>query len=214
MKKILIFILLGMGVQTAHAQVFREPMHISSEVTIDSAGNGIFEMSGKLNAQQWQTWNYAYGAGNASNLKRNIERTLSAFYVYDFEYMPNEMDRSFRVRYKAKGVVQYLGKDNWTVMLGLKETQPVKLGTHTFTATMSQPMGGGVMQTNMKVTLPADVTDMEFDKDEFGYVVAKYKRPTETITTIGDSGKKSAGYALIGASLISLLGIFYFRKSI
>lgn len=200
--------------QVAEAQVLREPMHISSEVTIDSAGNGIFEMSGKLNAQQWQSWNYSYGAGNASNLKRNIERTLSAFYVYDFEYMPNEMDRSFRVRYKAKGVVQYLGKDNWTVMLGLKETQPVKLSSNTLSATMSQPMGSGVMQTNMKVTLPADVTEMEFDKDEFGYVVVKYKRPTETITTTGNPKMKTAGYALLGASLVSFLGIFYFRKSL
>ncbi|MBX2952763.1 MAG: hypothetical protein KF870_09665 [Leadbetterella sp.] len=213
MKNILTFILLLAGTYTVSAQT-REPMLINSEVTIDSAGNGIFEMSGKLNAHQWQSWNYMYGAGNASNLKRNIERTLSAFYVYDFEYKPNEMDRSFVVRYKAKGVVQYLGKDNWTVMLGLKETQPVKLSSNTFTATMSQSMGSGVMQTNMKVTLPADVTGMEFDKDEFGYVVVKYKRPTETVTTVGNPKMKTAGYALLGASLVSFLGIFYFRKSL
>lgn len=214
MKKILTCIVILAFTYTVSAQVLREPMLINSEVTIDSAGNGIFEMSGRLNAQQWQSWNYAYGSGNASNLRRNIERTLSAFYVYDFEYKPNEMDRSFVVRYKAKGVVQYLGRDNWTVMLGLKETQPIKLSTNTFTATMSQPMGSGIMQTNMKVTLPGDVTGMEFDKDEFGYMVIKYKRPTETVTTVGNPKMKTAGYALLGASLISFLGIFYYRKSL
>ncbi|GGC22955.1 hypothetical protein GCM10011386_13510 [Parapedobacter defluvii] len=199
--------LLAMGQQTV-----KEPLIFNSEAHIDSAGNATFVISGKLNAMQWQWWNYSYGAGNASNLKRNIEKSLSSLYLFDFKYEPNEMDRSFRLTYKAKGVVRYLGKDNWLAELGLRETQPIKITENSFTATLSQNMGYNVLQTNMRVTLPADVTGMEFDKDEFNYVTIQYKRPTERVTTVGDAGMKTAGYSLLGAALLSMAGVVLLRK--
>ncbi len=193
-------------------QTVKEPMIFNSEAHIDSAGNATFTISGKLNAMQWQWWNYAYGAGNASNLKRNIEKSLSPLYLYDFNYEPNEMDRSFRLTYKAKGAVKYLGKDNWIAELGLRETQPVKITENSFTASISQNMGYNVLQTNMRVTLPTDVTGMEFDKDEFNYITIKYKRPTESVIATGDARMKTAGYSLLGASLLSVIGLLFLRR--
>lgn len=193
-------------------QTVKEPLVFNSEAHIDSVGNATFVISGKLNAMQWQWWNYSYGAGNASNLKRNVEKSLSSLYLYDFNYEPNEMDRSFRLTYKAKGVVRYLGKDSWLAELGLRETQPVKITENSFTATISQNMGYSVLQTNMRVTLPADVSGMEFDKDEFNYITIKYKRPTESMMAVGDAGMKTAGYSLLGASLLSMVGLLLLRR--
>jgi len=201
----------AIGLATGQQNV-KEPLIFNSEVSIDSAGNATFVISGKLNAMQWQWWNYSYGAGNASNLKRSIEKSVSALYLYDFNYEPNEMDRSFKLTYKAKGVVEYLGKDKWLAELGLRETQPVKITENSFTATLSQPMGYQVLQTNMRVTLPSDVTGMEFDKDEFNYVTIHYKRPTESVMTTGDGRMKTAGYSLLGASLLSMVGLLFLRK--
>lgn len=212
MKLVVLTIGFMLAVNTIRAQGIKEPMIINSEVVVDSTGNAVFEISGKLNAQQWQWWNYAYGAGNASNLKRNIERSLSSMYVHDFKYEPNEMERSFKVSYKAKGMVKYLGKDNWIAELGLRETQPIKIADNGFTAVLSQHAGYQVMQTNMRVTLPTDAFDMVFDKDEFNYTVVKYKRPTERTFTVGSSKMKTAGYSLLGASLLSFVGLLLFRK--
>jgi len=204
---VMVATLLASGQQTV-----KEPLIFNSEAHIDSAGNATFVILGKLNAMQWQWWNHSYGAGNASNLKRSVEKSLSSLYLYDFKYEPNEMDRSFRLTYKAKGVVRYLGKDNWLAELGLRETQPVKITENSFTATLSQNMGYNVLQTNMRVTLPADVIGMEFDKDEFNYVTIQYKRPTESMVAVGDTRMKTAGYSLLGAALLSMVGLLFLRR--
>ena len=106
MKKIIsiTFLVLIAGT-VAMAQMNSQTLIINSEVTIDSTGNAFFNVSGKLTAQQWVAWNYMYGGGNASNVKRSIERNLSPYYLYDFKYTPNEMDRTFSIQYKAKGIV-------------------------------------------------------------------------------------------------------------
>lgn len=195
-------------------QNVKEPLIFNSDVHIDSAGNATFVISGKLNAMQWQWWNYSYGAGNASNLKRSIEKSASALYLYDFNYEANEMDRSFRLTYKAKGVVEYLGKDKWLAELGLRETRPVKITENSFTVTLSQHIGYNVLQINMRVTLPQDVTGMEFDKDEFHYLTIHYKRPTESVMAVGDMRMKTAGYSLLGAALLTMIGLLFLRKHV
>ncbi len=215
MKKILLLTATFFIASTIEAQLAPSTLQINTEAKIDSTGNAIFEMKGKLTAQQWITWNYMYGGGQASMVKRNIERAVSPYYVYDFKYVPNEMDRSFEVEYRAKGVVEYLGKDKWIASLGLRDIQPSKLTETTFNCVTSQATGnGGVLQNNMKYTLPSDATNMQFDKDEFGNVTVLYNRPTETTIVSGSKNMQTAGYSLIGAGLLSLIGIMVFRKKL
>ncbi|TXH20244.1 MAG: hypothetical protein E6Q95_06120 [Chitinophagaceae bacterium] len=197
------------------AQFTPPTMQINSEIKVDSVGDAIFEMSGKLNAQQWISWNYMYGGGQASMVKKNIERLLSPYFVYDFKYTPNEMERSYSIQFKAKGTVEYLGKDKWQVSLGMRDAQPTKLTETTFNTVVSQPTAsGGVLQNTMKCTLPSDATNMKFDKDEFGNVVVVFNRPTESKIVEGDTNKKTAGYSLIGAGIISLIGLLAFKNKL
>ena len=216
MKNILsTFFSLLMTAGVISAQSTSGNMMINTEARIDSIGNAVFETSGQLTAQQWVSWNYMYGGGNASNVKRNIERSLSPYYVFDFQYMPNEMDRSFVIRYKAKGIVEYLGKDKWVASVGLRDAQPIQLSDNSFNCVVSQIGGNNVIiQNSMKVTLPATATQMEFDRDEFNNVLVKYKMPTESITTFGDSKMKATGYSLLALGGLSLLAIIGFRKRI
>lgn len=200
---------------TMNAQLTPTSLQINSEVKIDSVGDAIFEMSGKLTAQQWISWNYMYGGGQASMVKKNIERSLSPYYVYDFKYTPDEMNRSFLVQYKAKGTVEYLGKDKWQLSLGMRDAQPSKLTDNTFNLVVAQATGnGGVLQNNMKCTLPLDAKNMVFDKDEFGNIIVYYNRPTESTIVAGDKDMKTAGYSLIGAGVLSLIGIMVFKNKL
>ena len=211
MKKIAFLLLIAVSFG-ASAQ--NPTMVINSEIRIDSVGNAIYEVSAKLTGTQWQNWNAMYGGGNASMVKRSIERSLSPYYVYDFRYLPNEMDRTFIIQYKAKGVVKYLGKDKWLAEVGLKEVQPTKLNENSCSFVTSQLMGNTVLQTNGKVTFPAQTTLMAFDKDEFNNVVIKYTMPTESTTLIGNADKKTMGYSLIGLSALALAGLMFFRKKL
>lgn len=214
MKKLLLIVLTLLITTGIHAQMQSQTMTFNGEIRVDSTGNAIHKMSGKLTAQQWIMWNYMYGGGQASMVKKSIERTLSPYYVYDFKYNPNEMDRTFSIEYKAKGVVEYLGKDKWQANLGLRDIQPVKTSENSFTAVQSQLNGNVVLQTNTTVTLPSDAREMKFDKDEFGNVLVLYKMPTETIMSIGNARMKTAGYSLLGIGLLSLAGLMVFRKRI
>lgn len=196
------------------AQSSSSNLMINTDVHIDSIGNATFNMSGKLTAQQWINWNYMYGGGNASNVKRTSERASSQFYLYDFKYLPNEMDRSFSIQYKAKGIVEYLGKDKWIANLGLRDAQPVKLTDNSFNCVVAQSTNTGILQNNMKVTLPASASNLEFDKDEFNYITVKYKMPTENLVTFGNFRMKTVGYSLLSIGILSLIGIFAFRKKL
>ncbi len=209
----LLFMFIAFG--SVRAQSTSGNMMINTEAHIDSTGNAIFQTSGQLTAQQWIMWNYMYGGGNASNVKRNIERSLSPYYVYDFKYVPNEMDRSFTIQYKAKGIVEYLGKDKWVASVGLRDAQPIKLTENSFNCVLSQ-MGGNnvIIQNSMKVTLPVAAINMEFDRDEFNNVLVKYKMPTESITTFGNEKMKTTGYSLLALGGLSLIAIVALRKRI
>ncbi|HEX5152621.1 MAG TPA: hypothetical protein VFW07_14320 [Parafilimonas sp.] len=215
MKKIFsITFFVFITVTALQAQMNTQTLNINTEASIDSAGNAVFNVSGKLTAQQWIAWNYMYGGGNAFNVKRSIERSLSPYYLYDFKYTPNEMDRSFSIQYKAKGVIEYLGNDKWIASIGLKDVEPMKLTDNTFSCVASQLGNSNIIQNNMKVTLPAAAGSMEFDKDEFNMVQVKYKMPTENIETTGNDKMKTIGYTLMGLGILSFLPIVAFRKKI
>ncbi len=214
MKKIILSILGMLLLLGAYAQQPNQTLMINTDARVDSTGNVTFEVSGKLTAQQWIAWNYMYGGGQASMVKRNIERTLSPFYVYEFKYLPNEMDRTFQIQYKVKGTVEYLGKDKWKAIVGLKDAQPVKLSENTFNCVLSEPAGNIIIQNTMKVILPPDATNMQFDKDEFSNVIVLYNRPTENVIISGDKNMKTAGYSLIGTAIIASLVIAGMRKKI
>lgn len=212
MKTIKICIIALVISNSLSAQFNQQTLQLNNDVKIDSIGNAQFEVSGKLTAQQWLAWNYMYGGGQASIVKKNIERSLSPYYVCDFKYTPNEMDRTFSIQYKAKGTVEYLGKDKWVAQVGLKDAQPVKLTENSFNCVTTQANGNIITQTTMKCTLPSDATDMQFDKDEFGNVLVKFKRPTETSIIAGNNNIKMAGYSLTGIGLLSLLAIALKRR--
>lgn len=213
MKKIIILLLIAQaGFAILQAQIPNQTMNINAEIRVDSTGNALHSLSGKLTAQQWLFWNYMYGGGQASMVKKNFERMLSPYYVYNFKYSPNEMDRTFSIEYNAKGVVEYLGRDKWVANLGLKDVQPVKTSENAFTAVQSQLNGNIVVQTNTKVSLPSNATNMSFDKDEFGNVTVQYKMPTETVVSFGSTPMKITGFSLMGIGAVSLLALIFLRR--
>lgn len=200
--------------QITDAQFKPETLQIKTDAKVDSIGNAIFTMSGKLTASQWIAWNYMYGGGQASMVKRTIERAASPYYVYDFKYSPNEMDRTFTIEYKAKGAVEYLGKNKWVATIGTKDIQPVKLTPNSVNYVQSEANGNAILQNNMTFTFPSETSNMDFDKDEFGNVTVKYNCPTETAVLSGDKDLKTAGYSLLGAGVLALLALIALRKKL
>jgi hypothetical protein len=180
MKRILSFFIVSLFVINLSGQntdVLKQDVVFN----IDELGNASMEISAKLNAQQWQNWENSYGDKNVSILKRDMERVLSYFYLYDFDYEQNEMERSYVLSFKAKGLARYLGDNEWRAEMGLKDPDFSKLTDNSYLVTSSFAEGGMIVQTNNKIFFPEAASNIEEDTDEFGLAVFDYElKPAST----------------------------------
>lgn len=147
---------------------------------IDPLGDATIEVGSKLNARQWQNWENTYGPRNTSILKRDMERALSYFYLYDFKYEQDEMERSYVLSFKAKGLARYLGNDEWRAEMGLKDPDFSKLTDNSYLVSSSLVEAGLIIQQNNKIYFPEEAFDVEEDTDEFGLAVFDYKLKTKS----------------------------------
>jgi len=169
----LLFVMIGFG---QDAEVLKQDIIY----TIDPLGDATIGISSKLNARQWQNWENVYGPRNTSILKRDMERALSYFYLYDFKYDQDEMERSYKLSFKAKGLARYLGNDEWRADMGLKDPDFSKLTDNSYLVTSSLVESGLIIQQNNKVFFPEEAFDVEEETDEFGLAVFDYKLKTKS----------------------------------
>ena len=136
------------------------------DMDIDGLGNAAISISMTLPAQQWQAWNQNFG-NNPSALKRDIERSMPAYFLEDFKLEKNDMDRSFKVSLKAPGICKVDKKGRWYLTTDEKDAQLTELTDHKYMMVQSpREFGGGMQQTTM-VTFPDDAADIELEKDSF-----------------------------------------------
>ena len=208
MKKILPIILLSFCFALVYGQsseVFKQDIVF----TIDELGDANIEISSKLTARQWQNWENAYGKKNVSILKRDMERSLSYFYLYDFDYEQDEMERSYKLSFKAKGLARYLGNSEWRADMGMKDPDFSKLTDNSYLVTSTLTETGMVIQQNNKIFFPEGSSDVEEDTDEFGLAVFEYKlKPA----TSGSPLFLYIGIACIVLAVVAFL-LFGMKKS-
>ncbi|HNS16361.1 MAG TPA: hypothetical protein PKH94_03525 [Bacteroidales bacterium] len=153
---------------------FGEPLKQNMLFRIDSLGNAVIEVSSKLSASQWQQWENTYGGKNISLFKRDISRTLNQFYLYDFKYESDEMERTFNVTFKAKGVAQYMGGNEWLAEMGMKDPDFSRLDDNSYLITTTYNDGGLLVQQNNTIHFPKKASNVKEDTDEFGYATFTY----------------------------------------
>lgn len=151
-----------------------EQMKQSLVFKIDSLGNASIEVSSKLTATQWQQWENTYGGKNISLFKRDISRTMNEFYLYDFDYESDAMERTFKVTFKAKGVARYLGGNEWLAEMGMKDPDFSRLSDNSFLVTTTYNDGGVLIQQNNTIFFPSKAINVNEDTDEFGYATFTY----------------------------------------
>ncbi|MBP6977915.1 MAG: hypothetical protein PHD61_01820 [Bacteroidales bacterium] len=141
---------------------------------IDSLGNATIDVSAKMTASQWQYWEATYGGKNISLFKRDLSRTLSQLYLYDFDYNADEMERSFHVTFKAKGVSRYKGNNEWLAEMGMKDPDFSKLNDNSFLVTTTFNEGGLLIQQNNTIHFPRKASNIKEETDEFGNAIFTY----------------------------------------
>lgn len=169
---------------------------------VDDLGNAVVEVSMKLNASQWDMFKRNIG-NNTSIMKREIEKALPKFYLTDFNYSEDAMNRSYKLKFKALGLASVNGNGRWEAKLESKDPDITKLSDREFVINTDMMSNGMLIQQTQKIHLPESVSDARVEKDSFGKAVMTYSAGGSTMSKA----------SMIGGIILILLGAALFYKN-
>lgn len=204
MKKILSQLFLSFflvhSVYLGHAQEELKGLKQIIDFTIDKLGNATVEVSMKLNATQWDYYKKNVGS-NVSILKRSMETALPKYYLTDFSYSEDQMDRSYKVKFKALGICSINKDKMWEAKLDTKNPDITRISDREFVLNEDVMVNGMLVQQTQKLHLPSGASGGKIEKDSFGKAVFTYS-----------TGGGIAKNAITGVGILLILGgiwLFY-----
>lgn len=190
MKNLTILIIFLLSCVLTHAQSGQK-----INVKLDSIGNARFSIEVKLSAQEWDVWNSSYG-NNPAMIKRELERSMPAYFLDDFNLEKNDMERSFRLDFNGYGVCEIDKKGKWIINTDQKNAEITDMNNNKYMlVSQPEPNSGQVMMT---LQFPDEANKIKQDKDAFGNSIFSFKMD-------GNHGKSN--YFGLGGIIFILLGI-------
>lgn len=166
MKKIILISLLciiSFGIRADEIKPFK----VNIEFLADEYGNAKVTYGMKMNASQWDNFKRSMG-NNQSLLKRQMERGMPAYFLSDFDYKEDAMDRSYTLSFNAYGVCKIDENGKWYAELGDKNPDVTKLSDNTYMIISDMSEGGMLIQANQKIIFPSSASNIKEEKDSFG----------------------------------------------
>jgi len=197
------FLLFLLTFSGSFAQQNMEKIKMEFNFKIDRVGNAEITYKQTATAAQWKILSQTVGQ-NPSLLKRDLQHQLSAYELYDFNFKRDDMNRTFILTFKAKGVARYKGNGVWDMDIE-KELSPKKISERDWYLTTISTEGNIIYEGFFSVKLPEGVEKSEITVDEFGRRVLRYKLPPEKklpIFLILGGVFGIIGISLIGASFV------------
>lgn len=143
-------------------------------IKIDAIGNAQLEISMTMNAQQWQMWTTNLG-NNPAALKREIEKSMPAYFLDDFKLGKDDMNRSFSLKLNAYGLCKINKKGKWSIDTDQKNAQITKIDDHKYLLNSSPMEFGGQIQQTYVIDFPEEANSIEVEKDAYGQTVFEFK---------------------------------------
>lgn len=174
MKKIILISLTVIVSMTCFAQQQIEPLKQNLVFKIDRWGNSDLEVGMQLNAAQWGNFKNWVGS-NLSILKREIERALPSYFLQDFKYEEQPMERSYTLNFKAFGVAKQKEKNKWVIEMDYKNPDVTPLSENVYMITSNYVNSGGLMQQSTKIFFPEGAKSIKEETDSFGNAIFTYE---------------------------------------
>jgi hypothetical protein len=172
------------------------------DITIDPLGNANVAVSMKLNASQWDAFKSNVG-NNTSTLKRGMEDALPKYFLANFNYTEDQMQRTYTMKFDVQGFCTNDKNGKWTSKLDSKDPDITKLSDREFVLAQNIVSDGMLLQQTQKIHLPSSASNAKIEKDSFGKALLTY--------TIGTPLKHTIITAL-GVLLILGGGFFFYRN--
>ncbi len=161
-------------IHNSQAQQIIEGTKQIIDVNIDDKGNASFEVFMKLNASQWDNYKRSAISNNNSILKKDMERGLPKYYLTDFKFSEDQMERSYKVAFNVLGF-STLGKGGkWETKLETKNPDVTKLSDKEFVITQNMTTNGVFLNQTQKIHLPSNANNAKIEKNSFGHSVMTY----------------------------------------
>ena len=153
------------------------------DITMDDLGNAEVQVSMKLNASQWDAFKRNIG-NNTSVLKRGMVEALPKYYLTDFNYSEEQMDRTYKMKFKVLGLCTTNKNGKWEAELESKNPDITKLSDREFVMTQDMMSDGMLIQQTQKLHLPSGASGAKVEKDSFGKAVLTYSTGAGLLPTI------------------------------
>lgn len=173
------------------------------EMTIDDLGNATVAVTMKLTAGDWGAFKANIG-GNTYSLKRGMEDALPKYFLTNFNYTEEPMERTYTMKFDVKGFVNNDKNGKWTAKLESKDPNITKLGERDYLINEDMITDNGMLlQQTQKIHLPARASNSKIEKDSFGSAILTY--------TIGTPMKNTI-ITVLGVLLILGGGFFFYKN--
>jgi hypothetical protein len=188
-----------------------DPLKQNLIFNIDNLGDGHLEMSYKFTASQWDNFKKIMGS-NEDMLKRQMERALPGYYLQNFIYKEDAMNRTYTLSFDALGLARINDNGQWQIDMDIKNPDITKISDRNYALTATYNSQGTLIQQMAKLNIPESASDIKQGKDAFGKAIFTY-----TLTP-GHKGFSLlfliAGILLIAAGAVAYLkpDLFHFGK--
>jgi hypothetical protein len=172
------------------------------DITMDDLGNAAVEVTMKLNASQWDMYKKNIG-NNTSVIKRSMETALPKYYLSNFNYSEDQMERTYKIKFNLAGLTTVNGNGKWEGKLDSKDPDITKLSDREFVMASNMMMNGTLFQVTEKIHLPPDAEGAKIEKDSFGKAVLTYST---------GGGMMSKATLFIGIALMLAGGGLFFKN--
>jgi hypothetical protein len=181
-----------------------KPFKVNLEFALDEKGDAKVTYSMKMNAAQWDVFKQTTGT-NQSLLKRELERALPGYFLSDFEYKEDAMNRSYSLTFNAFGMCKMASSGKYTIDLDSKDPDITKVDDHTYMMISESSAGGQLIQTTQKIIFPDVASDITQSKDSFGKAHFVFDMP----------GNSTSGMVMKygGIGMMVLAAFLGFKKS-
>ena len=186
------------------AQELIKPVKLTVKWTLTDLGDAQIEASNSMDAAGWDRFKRMFG-NNPDILKRQMERTLSGYFLQNFNYKEDAMNRTWTLSFDALGLSKISSNGSWVVDLNSKNPDITKLSDHNYVLTSNYASEGSLLQEVDYINFPASASDIKQDKNALGKAVCTY-------TLSPRRGGLPWGVLVLGA-ILSIVGVFLLLRS-
>ena len=187
-----------------YSQQLIKPAKLNVKWTISQLGDAHIEASSNLDAAQWDNYKKMIG-NNPDLLKRQMERAFPGFFLQNFSYKEDVMNRGWTLGFDALGMSRVNSKGNWQIDLNSKNPDVTKLSDKNYVLTSNYASQNGLTQEIDNVSFPDAASDIKQDKDAFGKAMFIY--------SASPSGGSGSWLTLILGIILTIVGALLFVRA-